>query len=311
MRTFWSVVTITLLGVVNFAPPAVAQERGAEALARGIAARIATLPGADAAVSFRDLATGDSLDVRGDVSFHAASTMKVPVMIEVLRAADAGRLRLDQEILLVNRFHSIVDGSPYALDAGDDSDSLLYMRVGQRVPVSELLERMITKSSNLATNALIALVGAEQTNATAHALGAAHIQVRRGVEDGKAFEAGLNNTTTSSDLAILLKRIEQHDGLSAGRASLMKEILLRQEHNDGIPAGLPAGTPVAHKTGWITGTLHDAAIVYPPGRAPYVLVILTRNIPKREDAAKLIVDVARLTWAHAMGATQAAVGGAR
>jgi beta-lactamase class A len=262
------------------------------------------------AVSFRDLATGDSLDLRADESFHAASTMKVPVMIEVLRAVDAGRLRLDQEILLVNRFHSIVDGSPYALDAGDDSDSLLYASVGRRVPVSELVERMITKSSNLATNALIALVGAEQANATAHALGATHIRVLRGVEDGKAFAAGLNNTTTSADLAVLLERIERHDALSAERASLMKEILLRQEHNDGIPRGLPPGTPVAHKTGWITGTLHDAALVYPPNRAPYVLVILTRNIPRREDAVQLITDVSRSVWAHAAG-SPTAVGGTR
>ena len=310
MRTFWSVTTLLVLGAVNFAPCAVAQARDTRALASAIAARVAALPGADVAVSFRDLATGDSLDLRADESFHAASTMKVPVMIEVLRAADAGRLRLDQEILLVNRFHSIVDGSPYALDAGDDSDSLLYASIGRRVPVSELLERMITKSSNLATNVLIALVGAEQTNATAHALGATRIRVLRGVEDGKAFAAGLNNTTTSADLAALLERIERHDALSADRALLMKEILLRQEHNDGIPAGLPAGTPVAHKTGWITGTLHDAALVYPPNRAPYVLVILTRNIPRREDAVQLITDVSRVVWAHAAG-PPTAVGGAR
>ena len=120
------------------------------------------VPGAEVAVSYRDLATGDSLDIGADVDFHAASTMKIPVMLEVLRAVEAGRLGLDQRILLVNRFHSIVDGSPYSLDAGDDSDSLVYTLVGQRVPVRELLERMIVRSSNLATNALIELVGAEQ-----------------------------------------------------------------------------------------------------------------------------------------------------
>jgi beta-lactamase class A len=258
------------------------------------------VPGAEVAVSYRDLGTGDSLDLAADVEFHAASTMKIPVMLEVLRAVEAGRLELDQGILLVNRFHSIADGSPYSLDAGDDSDSLMYTRIGQRVTVRELMERMIVRSSNLATNALIALVGADRANASAHALGASRILVLRGVEDGKAYAAGMNNTTTSADLAVLLQRIERNEALSADAARLMREILLRQEFNDEIPAGVPPGTPVAHKTGSITATLHDAAIVYPPGRAPYVLVVLTRKIPSAKTARSLIADISRLVWTHAV-----------
>ena len=285
--------------------PAGAQHNGTEALAARIRQRIAQVPGAEVAVSYRDLASGDSLDIAADVDFHAASTMKIPVMLEVLRAVEAGRLRLDQQILLVNRFHSIVDGSPYALDAGDDSDSLVYTLIGQRVPVRELLERMIVRSSNLATNELVALVGADRANEAAHSLGATHIRVLRGVEDIKAFDAGLNNTTTSADLAVLLERIERHEALSASSAELMKEILLRQQFNDEIPAGLPPGTPVAHKTGSITVTLHDAAIVYPAGRKPYVLVVLTRKIPDEAVARTLIADISRLTWNHVTGQTTA------
>jgi beta-lactamase class A len=232
--------------------------------------------------------------------------MKIPVMLEILRSVEAGRISLDQRVLLVNRFHSIVDGSPYALNANDDSDSSVYLRVGERVPIRELMERMIVRSSNLATNALIALVGAEQANETAHALGATHIRVLRGVEDGKAFEAGRNNTTTSADLAILLERIERGEALRPESVRLMKEILLRQEFNDEIPAGLPKGTPVAHKTGSITATLHDAAIVYPPGRAPYVLVVLTRAIPDEKVAKPLIADISRLVWTHVTASSASA-----
>jgi beta-lactamase class A len=148
-------------------------------------------------------------------------------------------------------------------------------------------------------------VGADRANATAHALGATHIRVLRGVEDIKAYDAGLNNTTTSADLAVLLEKIERREALGAASAQLMKEILLRQELNDEIPAGLPPGTPVAHKTGSITATLHDAAIIYPPNRRPYVLVVLTRNIPQQETARQLIADVSRLTWNHVTGATSA------
>jgi beta-lactamase class A len=292
-----------LLTVTAVTASAGAQHPPLPALAARLQERIREVPGAEVAVSYRDLSTGDSLDLGADVDFHAASTMKIPVMLEVLRSVEAGRLGLDQGILLVNRFYSIADGSPYTLDAGDDSDSLMYTRVGQRVPVRELMERMIVRSSNLATNALIALVGADRANATAHALGASHIRVLRGVEDNKAYEAGMNNTTTSADLAVLLERIERNEALGPASARLMKDILLKQEFNGEIPAGLPPGTPVAHKTGSITATLHDAAIVYPPGRAPYVLVVLTRKIPREATARALIADLSRMVWAHAVGAS--------
>lgn len=294
-----AVMAITMLASCGAYPRSGAQAPADGRLRTRIAARIAEIPAAQVAVSFRDLGSSSALDIGADVNFHAASTMKLPVMIEVLRAADDGRLSLDQRVLLVNRFHSIVDGSPYALDAGEDSDTSLYARVGDRVAVRDLLERMIVRSSNLATNALIALVGAGQANASAHALGATRMRVLRGVEDGKAFAAGRNNTTTSSDLAVLLEHVERGDALEPASARLMKDILLRQEFNEAIPAGVPTGTPVAHKTGSITATLHDAAIIYPPGRAPYVLVVLTRAIPDDKVATLLIADISRLVWAHA------------
>lgn len=267
--------------------------------------RVASVPGAEVGVAFHDLATGESLYVNAAASFHAASTMKVPVMIELYRRIDAGALALDQGILLVNRFHSIVDGSSYSLDPGDDSDSAAYRLIGQRVPVRDLIEHMITRSSNLATNALIELVGAGNANATAHALGARDIRVLRGVEDQKAFDAGMNNTTTARDLAALLEAIERGTAASRASCGAMRDILLRQEFNGEIPAGLPPGVKVAHKTGFITGVLHDAAIVYPPGRAPYVLVVLTRGIPQESVARAMIVDISRLVYEHLSRTTAA------
>ena len=292
----FTVTAVTIIALSCLNPRLEAQRPRTVALRASIARLIADVPGSEVAVSLRDLGTGDSLDIGADVDFHAASTMKIPVMLEVLSAVDAGRLSLDQGILLVNQFHSIVDGSPYALNAGDDSDSSMYARVGHRVPLRALLELMIVRSSNLATNALIALVGADQANLKAHALGATRIRVLRGVEDSKAFAAGQNNTTTSADLAVLLERIERGDALLPSSTQLMKETLLRQEFNDAIPAGLPKGTKVAHKTGSITATLHDAAIVYPPNHTPYVLVVLTRRIPNEKVAQQLIADISRRVW---------------
>ena len=261
--------------------------------------RIAETPGAVVGIYYKALKSGELVTVAADSSFHAASTMKVPVMIEFFRQVERGGLSEQQPVLLVNQFASIVDGSPFTVAPIDDSDSTMYLRVGGRVPARELVERMIVRSSNLATNAVIALVGAEHADSTAHALGARRIRVLRGVEDGKAFQKGLNNTTTARDLGVLLEAIETRKAASARSCTEMLGILSRQEFNDGIPAGVPPGTRVAHKTGQITGVLHDAALVYPPTVGAYVLVVLTRNVPDERVARALIVDVSRLVYEHA------------
>lgn len=274
-----------------------AQGQGSLATLRPrIADRVAKVQGAVVGVYVKDLRDGTELAINADSSFHAASTMKVPVMIEYFRGVDAGRFPAGMRVTLRNSFPSIVDGSPYSLDAGDDSDSTLYARAGTEVEVRELVERMITRSSNLATNAVIALVDAGRANATAHALGARSMRVLRGVEDGKAYEAGRNNTTTARDLGALFESIATGRAASPSSTRAMLEILEAQTYNEEIPAGLPPGTKVAHKTGWITATLHDAALVYPPSRPPFVLVVLTGGIADQKVAQRLIQDVARMVW---------------
>ena len=276
-----------------------ASSQNVDSLRQSILTRVAQTPGATVAVSYRDLNDGTTLDMNADTVFHAASTMKIPVMIEVLRRAQESAFSLDQQVLLVNQFASLADGSPYSLNAVDDGDTTLYALVGQRVTVRELLRRMITRSSNLATNQLIALVGADRVTATARGLGAAHMSVLRGVEDQKAFDKGMINTTTSADLAILLAGIENGKVLAGASSSEMRDILLAQEFNEKIPAGLPPGTRVAHKTGEITAVSHDAAIVYPTGRKPYVLVVLTRGIQDGKASSALIADISRIVWDYA------------
>jgi beta-lactamase class A len=293
---------ILTLAVVLAAATTSAQR--ADSLRDAIATRVVASPGATVAVSFLDMQNGESLDINPDTLFHAASTMKIPVMIEVLRRAQQGAFSLDQEVLLVNEFNSLADGSPFALIKSEDSDTALYAKVGQRVAVRELMRRMITLSSNLATNQLIAMVGADKVTAGARQIGAKRISVLRGVEDIKAFERGMINTTTSADLAVLLAAIEQGKVLSSASSGEMREILLAQELNEGIPAGLPPGTRVAHKTGSITAVSHDAAIVYPPGRKPFVLVVLTRGLRESKDSDRLIADVSRIVWNHVMNTPQ-------
>jgi len=251
---------------------------------------------------YRDVETGDSLLLDADARVHAASTMKVPVMVQLYRDQDARLLDLDDSVTITKTFRSIVDGSPYDLGAPDDSDTLLYRRVGEQESLRGLMERMITVSSNLATNILIEVVGADRTQTTMRELGADSIAVLRGVEDGKAYRAGLNNTTTARDLGIILAAIAQGRAASPSACDEMIDILLRQEFNDNIPAGLPPGTPVAHKTGWIDQYVtHDAAIVYRPNGSAYVLVVLTSGVTDDDAADALIADLSRIVWEYATG----------
>jgi beta-lactamase class A len=253
---------------------------------------------AEIGVAFNDLATSTSFNFNERLMLHAASTMKVPVMIEVFRQTEAGKFKLDDSLLVKNEFKSIVDGSPYSMDIGEDSDESIYKQIGQRMTIRQLVEQMITVSSNLATNILIELVDAKNVMATLHSLGIKNIQVLRGVEDGKAYERGLNNRTDAYDLMLTMKAIVEKKAASAAACDEMLEILKRQQFRDKIPAGLPEGTIVANKTGDITKIDHDAAIVFPPNRKPYVLAVLTHNIEDHKVAAQTIARISKLMWQH-------------
>jgi acetylornithine deacetylase/succinyl-diaminopimelate desuccinylase-like protein/beta-lactamase class A len=247
--------------------------------------------GADVAVAFRTLDGRDELLIQPDVEYHAASTMKVPVMIELFRQVRAGALSLDDQLSVVNAFHSIVDGSVFTLDEGADSDSAVYKRVGARMSYRELCEAMITVSSNLATDLLIERLGAKRIQATTDALGATGMRVLRGVEDDKAFQKGLNNTTTARALMTLMEKIAKGEAVDQASSEQMVAVLKRQQFNDRIPAGVPPDVPVAHKTGEITRIQHDAAIVY--GDRPFVLIVLVRGLQDANAGAALAASIAR------------------
>lgn len=254
--------------------------------------------GATVGIYFRDLARPDSLDLGADRRFHAASTMKIAVMIQVFRDIDARRLRLNDRLTVRNSFRSIVDSSEFTLSAGDDSDSTLYRRIGQEVTVEELVRLMITVSSNLATNVLVERVGAGRIAETMRALGADAVQVLRGVEDGAAFRAGRNNTATARGLGILLASLANAEAATANSSSRMLDILQGQRFKDAIPAGLPRRTRIAHKTGTLNGAHHDAALVYLRGDPRYILVVMTQGLDEQPRSAALIADLARLVHAH-------------
>lgn len=249
----------------------------------------------DVGIAFRTLDGKDEWYSRADEPFHAASTMKVPVLIELFHQVKQGKLRLDDTLVIKNQFRSIVDGSPYKLDPADDSETELYNSKDETRTLAQLAELMITVSSNFATNLLVERLGVEEIRAEVHALGADGMNVLRGVEDSKASEKGMNNTTTARGLAILMTAIAGGKAVDAESSKQMAAILERQKFKEAIPAGLPPGTRVAHKTGDITKIHHDAAIVY--ARRPFVLVLLVRGIAEEKEAYALMAAIAHDLYA--------------
>jgi beta-lactamase class A len=271
------------------------RERTREELIRQIEKEFAGTNGTFA-LAFKNLITGEEILIHEHELFHAASTMKTPVMVEVFKQAAEGKFSLQDSLLIKNEFKSLADGSVYSLSPESDSDTLIYKQIGQKRTIYSLMYDMIIISSNLATNLIIEWVDAKNVTATLRSMGANHIQVLRGVEDAKAFQAGLNNQVTAYDLMLLFTKIDQEKVVNEEASMAMMDILLDQQFNDIIPAKLPKEVKVAHKTGLITGVRHDSGIVYLPDGNKYVLVLLSKNLKDADAGINAMANVSRYLY---------------
>jgi beta-lactamase class A len=242
------------------------------------------------AVALHDLESGVRFSLQGDRWFHAASTIKVAVLVAVFRAADEGRLRMDDSLHVRNRFISVADGSPFHLSRDSDAMPELYRRIGRVAKISELAEGMIVASSNLATNLLLDYVTVEYARNVLRNAQVEGVELRRGVEDHGAHEKGINNQVTANGLLRLLSAL-RGDFLSPKSKEQAIRILLEQRFDSMIPAGLPAHAVVAHKTGEISTACHDMGIVYLPEREPYLAVILTEFDSDRDGRRETVAAI--------------------
>ena len=248
------------------------------------------------ALSFRNLSGTEKLDINEGVVFHAASTMKTAVLAEIFKQAGQGKIKLSDSLELNNEFKSIVDGSPYRLDSADDSETSLYRHLGEKRTISQLMYLMITASSNFATNLLIDKVDARKVTQSLQKMGIHDMKVLRGVEDGKAFQQGLNNVITSADLAILFEKLGRKKLVSARASQAMIDILQDQQFNEMIPARLSKGVKVAHKTGWIKGINHDSGLVFLPDGRKYVLVLLSKTSMDDQRSKEVLALISEMVY---------------
>jgi beta-lactamase class A len=261
-------------------------QRVLEAIADGSGARFG--------IFFKDLASGRTLSKNSSVSMHAASTMKTPVLLEVLRRVDSGTLAFTDEVLVKNEFKSLVDGTPFSTGL-EEGDGPTMTKLGGKATLEFLVTEMIVRSSNLATNIVLSLVGPESVQAFTDALGAPTVKVRRCVEDSKAFDKGVNNETDAAGMAAVMEAAVRSPKLSAAARAKAWEILTGQTFNEEIPAGLhpQSGAIVGHKTGNMSTSQHDAAVVRLPDGRAYVLVLLANDFGANEEGRRKVIDAAR------------------
>ncbi|MEL0008382.1 MAG: serine hydrolase [Flammeovirgaceae bacterium] len=243
------------------------------------------------AVAYKNLNTGETILINENEEFHAASTMKTPVMIEVYKKDTEGVISLDDSILIKNEFRSIYDGTVFKLSSFDDSDKKSYEKIGSYLTLRELVYDMITISSNFATNLVIDYIGSKEINNTMRSLGAKNINVLRGVEDIKAFDKGMNNTTTALDLLFIYEKLARGEIISLEKSEEMVDILKNQKYDDIIPKYLPKSVKVAHKDGWIDGVRHDSGIIYTSNNQKYVLVLLSKNLEDDIKGADMLAKL--------------------
>ena len=250
-------------------------------------------------VALHDLETGFRFSLRGDRWFHAASTIKVAVLLAVFRAADEGRLRLDDSLHVRNRFFSAADGSLFRVSRDRDATPELYAAIGRTAKISALAHAMICGSSNLAANLLLDFVGVEYARTVLREAQVHGVELRRGVEDHAAHERAINNEATADGLLSLLSAI-RGDFLTPESKREVIRILLEQRFNSMIPAGLPTHAIVAHKTGEISTACHDIGIVYLPEREPYIAAILTEYDSEREGRRETVAAISEAIYRFAI-----------
>jgi beta-lactamase class A len=234
-------------------------------------------------IAIQDVATGATSGIHSGSEMPAASTIKIPVMVEVFRQLVAGKFDLNTKLRLRRG------------DKDWGSGDLSGARVGSSYTVSRLLALMIDVSDNTATNMLIRRVGRQRINATMAGYGLTHTRLRDFIRsEGPGIRWALRSSP--ADMAHLLGVMAKEQLVDEWSSREMITILRGQHHNGLLPEPLPPGTQIAHKTGTLHDTLNDVGIVYGAGEDPYVIAVMTTDLPTLESGRRFIRGVSKMAY---------------
>jgi len=239
-------------------------------------------------VYIEDLDSGLTIRWEDQSPVPAASLIKLPLAVALLEREMAGKVSLDDTLVL----------SPG--DKVGGSGTLRRSRSGTRLTVRSLLEMMLQRSDNTATNMLTRLLGLEEINSSCRRQGLAETTMPRYIMDLQARDRDVENYTSAADMARTLKALYAARILDAPRCGQLLEVLKGQQVRDRLTRYLPAEIEVAHKTGLMNDVCHDAGILYGP-KHDYVVAVLTEDFPSFTVAKRAIGQVGRLVWLHDRG----------
>jgi beta-lactamase class A len=223
--------------------------------------------------------------VRPDEQFFSASIIKVPVMVAVYRKVDRGELEFSQMVEIKKE--------DWAAGAG----WLQWEKAGTKQTVGDLLLLMMNQSDNVATNALVRLVGgADHVNEVARSLGAENTLLYQKLSSERAAVPSLDNRTTPRDMATMLQKIAEGEAASDKSCRYMIELMNQNELDWWLDAGLPPGVYAANKAGWLYEVYDDVGIVK-AGERPYVVAILSKYGSGDVDVGRLLIEeISRDVW---------------
>ncbi|RAM51578.1 MAG: serine hydrolase [Hapalosiphonaceae cyanobacterium JJU2] len=231
---------------------------------------------------FLDLDTGNYLDLNGEKIFPAASTIKFPILVALFQEVDAGRVKLNET--LVMRRDLMTGGS----------GTLQYKRPGTKLSVLETATKMITISDNTATNMIIDRLGGKaRLNQRFQSWGLQNTVIRNLLGDFKG-----TNTTSAKDLVRLSALLSNNQLLNDGSRSQALDIMRRVKNRSLLPAGLGKGAVIAHKTGTLGIILGDAGIIQTSTGKRYLAGIMVRRPFGDKRAKSFINQVSRLVYSY-------------
>ncbi len=281
-RIFANIIAIAVLACALAQPARAFGTPPPLAYMRGELHRLASRLPASSAIEILDLSTGYRVGYNARVSMPAASTIKVPVMVEVFRQLQAGNFDLNRRIELL------------AHDKDYGSGDLCDEPNGGSYAVSELLAKMIDISDNTATNMLIRLVGRTNINRTMIDLG---LDRTRLTQDVRTENMSVRQTLRSSpdDMVRLLSLMAHRNLVDEWSSNEMISILEDDQINTLLPEPLPDDVPIAHKTGSFFDTLNDVGIVY-ASDAPYVIAVMTTHLPSLGIGRTFIRSLSKMAF---------------
>ncbi|HLI50340.1 MAG TPA: serine hydrolase, partial [Thermomicrobiaceae bacterium] len=243
-------------------------------------------------------------DRDGDVVVPSASTRKVAILMTALKDVHGGKLNLDQPITIQERYQH------------NNSGCFQHLTPGFTITLRDALVMMIIVSDNTCTGTIADLVGLDAVNTLCRSIGMLGTTHRHGMPPADLphdHPVDYTNATTPRDLGLLLDLIliGTHDegaatklGSTTELCRLALDILSWQKLNTRMPALLPKGTKVAHKTGTGARNYNDAGIVFRGDEPRYILTVYTEHVPEElpnglpgfAAAAQLIAQLARECW---------------